>query len=287
MKSLKYFRLKGTTLNLANIASLAEHSSNLIAIDFHINVSTNSATEISTAFKSFFEKVALTLKSFKCEFDGVEDILLCIKYLHHCQRLEDVEIKNEMNNYLTYLSTLKNLKCLRFDKFVNFNYIEECLKKIDLSQLTELHIDSYRKVDNQFLINIMERKWPSLKVFTLINGILDLTEDMINVILEKCPMLEVLILPWKFCKLRLTDEYMYRLLTQTQLKLFRDSEISYTHTLIKQLKKYEVHHIPPKQRVLGDVNTQDICTFKSHSDFRQKYVHIDKDIFGVKSRTVF
>ena len=84
--------------------------------------------------------------------------------------------------------------------------------------------------------------------------------------------------------MRLTDKYMYRFLTQTKLKLFCDSKINYLYTMIKQLKKYEVHHIPPKQRVFGDVNTQDISTFETHFDFIQKYFYSDKDVFGVKSK---
>ena len=114
---------------------------------------------------------------------------------------------------------------------------------------------------------------------------MELTEEVIDVILSQCPMLQVLILPWFNAnyKMILSNEYMYRLLTQRKLKLFCDSTIDYACDIIRQLKKYEIHHVPLEQRVFGDVNTQDICTFKSHADFRQKCVHIDKDIFGVKS----
>ena len=53
--------------------------------------------------------------------------------------------------------------------------------------------------------------------------------------------------------------------------------------LTRLRKAYEVHHVPLKQRVFSDINTQDICKFETHSDFRQKYVYIEKDIFGVKT----
>ena len=180
------------------------------------------------------------------------------------------------------MSTLKNLKTLRIGQYKYFNHVETLLKRIDSSQMTELHIDESLRVSNQNLMNIMARKWPNLKVFRLIGENRRVSKDVVDVILEKCPMLQVLILPWFISKTSLTDEYMYRLLTQKRVKL----SINYWQSGVafKKLKKYEVHHVPSKQWVFSDDITQDFCISKASSEFRQRFVYIDQDIFGIKSK---
>ena len=99
-----------------------------------------------------------------------------IRFLHYCQSLEDVTINDHtknvpVSNYFNYLATLTNLTSLR-SRQVNGNRnlddLEECLVKIDTNQMTELHLYLWDMTYHyQSFINIMERKWPALKVFRL------------------------------------------------------------------------------------------------------------------------
>ena len=291
MKNLKYFRLKRANLSLENIVSLAENSPNLKAIDICFDGSIYSVNETSTAFECFFEKVKLTLKSFKCTFRGTQDIVQSIRFLHYCQSLEDVTINDHtknvpVSNYFNYLATLTNLTSLR-SRQVNGNRnlddLEECLVKIDTNQMTELHLYLWDMTYHyQSFINIMERKWPALKVFRLSThegGFLSKFEKLVNVILEQCPMLEVLILPWNDFRTNFSDEFIYKLLTERKLKLF----INYLRddtSIIKRMKKYEVHHVPSKQRIFDDVNLNDILRTNKNSAMVNQLLYVDRDIFG-------
>ena len=116
---------------------------------------------------------------------------------------------------------------------------------------------------------------------------LEPTEDLLNLILSKCPLLQVLVLPWYSFKESGAEAYIHKLLTERKLKLFCEStmHVAACYRMILQVKKYERYYSPLKERVLGDYYEDSVQHF--HSTGRahpsiQKFVYLDRDIFGVK-----
>ena len=138
----------------------------------------------------------------------------------------------------------------------------------------------------------MRRDWPNLKVFKLSTTVvLEMTEDLLSAILNQCPKLQALILPWDYsiCKSSYKTsssdivEWIYKLLAERKLKIFLNSLWEHTN-IIEQLKKYEAYHVPLKQRIFNNENLDaDIRYNNKNSTLLQKLLHFDIDIFGVKS----
>ena len=107
-----------------------------------------------------------------------------------------------------------------------------------------------------------------------------LTEKLVNVILKQCPVLKVLILPWNDFRTNISDEYIYKLLTERKLKLFVNFLSDDTPT-IKRMKKYEAYQIPSKQRMFDGLHHQnDILYANKNSTLLQEFLYFDRDIFG-------
>ena len=118
-----------------------------------------------------------------------------------------------------------------------------------------------------------------------------MTEDLLSAILNHCPKLQALILPWDYsiCKSSYKTsssdivEWIYKLLTERKLKIFFNYLCDHTN-MLKQLKKYEAYHVPLKQRIFNDDNFDtDVRYNNKNSALVKKLLHVDNDIFGVKS----